>query len=199
MKGSVPYTARLARVALRLAGWRLVGRAPDVRQCIVIFAPHTSNWDLPIMLLVREAFGNRVSYLAKHTLFRFPFGWLFRWTGGIPVERAHHHHLVSDLARLFADNPELWLALAPEGTRSWTDHWKSGFYQLALETRVPVLCAFLDAPKRECGLGVLLHLTGEVEADLARLREFYGSKHGIVPELASEIRFQDHEQCVPTA
>lgn len=191
MRSALPCTARLARVALRLAGWHLVGQAPDVRQCIVIFAPHTSNWDLPMMLLVRAAFAKRVSYLAKHTLFHFPFGWLFRWTGAIPVERAHHHHLVGDLARLFADTPDLWLAMAPEGTRSRTDHWKSGFYQLALETGAPVLCAFLDTARRECGLGELLQVRGDVEADLGRLRKFYGEKRGIVSELASEIRFRE--------
>lgn len=180
----------LARFLLRAAGWRLVGEPPDVPRCIVIFAPHTSNWDFPLLLLLRGAVGRRVSYLAKHTLFRFPFAALFRASGALPVERGEQHALVDKLARAFRERPELWLAMSPEGTRARTDHWKSGFYYIALEARVPVLLAFIDARRRECGLGVLLELTGDVRHDLARIAAFYRDKRGIVPERASEIRFQ---------
>ena len=79
--------ARLARLTLRAAGWRVVGEPPIVARCIVVFAPHTSNWDFPLLLLLRFAAGRRVAYLAKHTLLRFPFGWFFRATGALPVER----------------------------------------------------------------------------------------------------------------
>jgi len=175
---------------LRLTGWELAGRAPDVARCVVIFAPHTSNWDFPILLLVRWAFGMRVHYLGKHTLFRAPFGWFFRLTGGIPVDRTEPHQLVLRTAQRFAERDELWLAIAPEGTRQRTDHWKSGFYHLALAARVPVLLAFIDARRRQCGLGPLIELSGDVERDLERLRSFYADKQGIRPELTSELRFQ---------
>jgi 1-acyl-sn-glycerol-3-phosphate acyltransferase len=160
---------------------------------VVIFAPHTSNWDFPLLLLLRFGSGKRVSYLAKHTLFRFPFGWLFRATGAIPVLRSEHHALVSKLAQAFRAQPELWLAMSPEGTRAHTDHWKSGFYHIALEAHVPVLLAFIDARRRECGLGELIELTGDVERDLGRIVAFYRDKQGIVPERTSEIRFQRTE------
>jgi 1-acyl-sn-glycerol-3-phosphate acyltransferase len=185
--------ARLARWLLRAAGWRLVGEPPDIPRCLVIFAPHTSNWDFPLLLLVRFAAGRRVSYLAKHTLFRFPFAWFFRATGALPVERGEHHDLVTKLAQAFHEQPELWLAMSPEGTRARTDHWKSGFYHIALEAGVPVLLAFIDARRRECGLGELVELTGDVERDLGRIATFYGDKQGIVPERTSEIRFQGAE------
>ena len=147
------FVKALARALLSLAGWRLVGEAPNVVRCVVIFAPHTSNWDFPLLLLVKYAFGRPVRYLGKHTLFRPPFGWLFRATGGIPVVRHERQHFVNDAALLFAESDELWLALSPEGTRHKTDHWKSGFYRIALAARVPVLLAFVNALTKECGLG----------------------------------------------
>ena len=167
-----------------------MGRAPEVSQCVIIFAPHTSNWDFPLMLLVKFAFGHPVHYLAKHTLFRFPVAWFFRVTGGIPVERGERHHLVATMTRAFAERPTLWLAVAPEGTRARLDHWKSGFYQIAVAAKVPVLFAFIDAARKECGLGELLELSGDVSRDLAAIRAFYADKRGIRPERESEIRFE---------
>jgi 1-acyl-sn-glycerol-3-phosphate acyltransferase len=185
--------ALFARWLLRCVGWRLTGNAPPVSHCVIIFAPHTSNWDFPLLLLVRAGLGRRVSYLAKHTLLRFPFGWLFRWSGAIPVERSESHQLVEVLAATFRREPELWLAMSPEGTRAHTDHWKSGFYHLARTAEVPVLLAFIDARRRECGVGDLIELTGDVESDLARIRAFYADKRGIVPERAGEVRFRETE------
>jgi 1-acyl-sn-glycerol-3-phosphate acyltransferase len=142
------------------------------------------------LLLVRFAFGGPVHYLGKHTLFRPPFGWFFRLTGGIPVVRHEHHHVVSEAVRLFDERDALWLALSPEGTRHKTDHWKSGFYRIAEAAGVPVLLAFVDAAKKECGLGDLVELSGDPERDLERLRAFYATKRGIRPELAGTIRFK---------
>jgi hypothetical protein len=92
--------------------------------------------------------------------------------------------------RLFRERDELWLAVSPEGTRQKSDHWKSGFYRIARAAGVPVLMAFLDAAKKECGLGELVELSGDAESDLDRLRAFYETKRGIRPELESAIRFK---------
>ena len=182
---------RVARALLRWSGWRLVGEAPNVARCVIVFAPHTSSWDFPLLLAVREAFGHPVAYLAKHTLFRFPIAGILRGTGAIPVDRTERHALVDTLARTFRERTSLWLALSPEGTRDWTDHWKSGFYHVAREAGVPVLFAFIDASRRECGLGELVHMTGDVDADMARLRAFYADKRGIVPERTGDVRLRD--------
>lgn len=182
---------RVARALLRWSGWRLVGEAPNVARCVIVFAPHTSSWDFPLLLAVREAFGHPVAYLAKHTLFRFPFAGLLRGTGAIPVDRTERHALVETLAHTFHERASLWLALSPEGTRDRTDHWKSGFYHVAREAGVPVLLAFIDAGRRECGLGALVDMTGDVDADMARLRAFYSDKRGIVPERAGDVRLRD--------
>jgi 1-acyl-sn-glycerol-3-phosphate acyltransferase len=168
----------------------VVGSAPPVARCVVIFAPHTSTWDFPLLLLMKYAFAEPVHYLGKHTLFRAPFGAFFRATGGIPVVRHERRHFVQDAVRLFEERPKLWLALSPEGTRRKTDHWKSGFYRIALAAKVPVLLAFVDAAKKECGVGALVELTGDVERDLAVLRAFYATKRGILPERASTLRFE---------
>jgi 1-acyl-sn-glycerol-3-phosphate acyltransferase len=187
----------LARALLLLLGWRLVGRPPNVARCVVIFAPHTSNWDFPLLLLVKAAYGRPVHYLGKHTLFRAPFGWLFRATGGIPVVRHERRSLVQKAARLFAERDELWLAMSPEGTRQKTDHWKTGFYRMARAAGVPVLLVFVDAARKECGLGPLVELTGDVERDLDVIREFYATKRGIYPELAGTIRFKARSSVHP--
>jgi 1-acyl-sn-glycerol-3-phosphate acyltransferase len=187
----------LARALLFVAGWRLVGRAPDVPRAVVIFAPHTSNWDFPIMILVKLAFGKPVHYLGKHTLFRPPFGWFFRATGGIPVVRHERRHFVKKAAEHFAERDELWLAVAPEGTRRRTDHWKSGFYRIALAAGVPVALAFLDASRKECGLGPLVELSGNPDEDLATFRAFYADKRGIHPERESAIRFKARSSVRP--
>jgi 1-acyl-sn-glycerol-3-phosphate acyltransferase len=179
-----------AKSLLELSGWRLVGQAPDIARCLIIFAPHTSSWDFPLLLCVRFALGRRVSYLAKQSLFRFPLIGLLRWTGAIPVERAGNHELVSTLADAFRQRNELWLAMSPEGTRAKTDHWKSGFYHVAREAKVPLLLGFIDARKRECGVADLLELSGDMDRDMAQLRAFYSQKQGIVPERASDIRLR---------
>lgn len=181
---------RMARRLLGLAGWRLVGTLPDVPKCLLIVAPHTSNWDFLILLLARMSFGANISYLAKESLFRPPFGWFFRWTSGIPVERRGRHQLVAEIAQTFETRPDLWLIMAPEGTRAYTDHWKSGFYYIALRAKVPVLLTGLDWRTKTFTIGPLIDLTGEVERDLARIRAFYADQHGLYPEHKGVIAFK---------
>ena len=180
-----------AEIALRIAGWRLVGPAPAIRRCVVVFAPHTSNWDFPLLILVRLTCDHALHYLGKSELFAGAFGWFFRMLGGIPVQRQEQQQLVRDSVQRFLDHTDLWLAMSPEGTRARRDHWKTGFYHIALGANVPVLLAFIDAKRRECGFGKLVHLTGDSRRDLATIRDFYASKVGIRPELAGEIRFKD--------
>lgn len=173
---------------LNRLGWQVVGEVPNVRQCVIIFAPHTSNWDFPIMYLTKLAKGVKVNFLGKHQLFRWPIGWFFRWLGGIPVVRHEQHNVVDASIQAFKDNPDLYLALAPEGTRSKTDYWRTGFYHIAVGAGVPLQLAFLDCRTRTLGLGPLLNLTGDIEKDFARLRAFYQDKQGYKPELASAIQ-----------
>ena len=179
---------RLSAWWLKARGWQIVGEVPTVRQCVIIFAPHTSNWDFPTMYLCKLAKDVKVNFLGKHQLFRWPTGWFFRWLGGIPVVRNENHNVVDASIQAFRDNPDLFLALAPEGTRSKTAYWRTGFYHIAVGAGVPLQLAFLDCRTRTLGLGPLLHLTGDIEQDFAALRAFYHDKQGYKPELASTIQ-----------
>ena len=174
---------------LRLAGWKVVLEWPPGPKAVIIFYPHTSNWDFVIGILARYALAIPVRWVGKHTLFRRPFGAFFRRLGGMPVDRSKSAGLVDQLCGEFARCDGLYLAIAPEGTRVRTDHWKSGFYRLALAVNVPLGLAFIDYARRRIGLEHYLELTGRAEEDLGRIRAYYADKRGRHPEQASEIRF----------
>ena len=122
---------RLARGVLRAMGWRLQGARPQLDRYVLIAAPHTSNWDFPLMLLFAAAFDIRVKWMAKHSLFRPPMGWLMRALGGMPVVRHENRNLVETMVEAFAQTPALVLVVPTEGTRGRSDYWKSGFYHIA--------------------------------------------------------------------
>ncbi len=175
---------------LRLLGWKLVGEMPEQKKVVFIFAPHTSNWDFVIMMMARFCYRMKPAYLGKHTLFKPPFGWFFKWLGGIPVERSSSHNVVDQVVAIINERDEIALALAPEGTRSKTDKWKSGFYHIALKAQVPLVMAFLDKSTKTLGIGATIYLTGDKEQDMDTIRDFYQDKVGIKPELASDIRLE---------
>jgi 1-acyl-sn-glycerol-3-phosphate acyltransferase len=183
--------SRASRALLRLAGWTVDIVQPDRPKGVVIVYPHTSNWDFIVGYLARSAAGFPQQWIGKDSLFRGPFGPLFRRMGGIPVRRGARAGAIAELATEYARRERLWIALAPEGTRARTDHWKSGFYHLALAARVPVALAFIDYGRRLVELRTIIELTGEPEADLTRLRAFYANVRGLRPERAGEIRFRE--------
>jgi 1-acyl-sn-glycerol-3-phosphate acyltransferase len=178
---------RLSRWLLELAGWRVRGGPPALDKYVVVFYPHTSNWDFVLGILAAWALGLHADFLAKNSLFHAPFGWFFRALGGHPVHRGERENVVSEVAQFVESRERVVLALAPEGTRKWTDHWKSGFYYIALEAKVPVVLGYLDASTRTLGLGPVVQLTGDREQDLEVIRKFYEDKRGLRPEQASTI------------
>jgi 1-acyl-sn-glycerol-3-phosphate acyltransferase len=181
---------RCARALLAAFGWSVDLAWPTVPRCVIIVYPHTSNWDFVIGYLAKIAAGLPVHFVAKHTLFRWPFGGLMRRLGGIPVHRAEAVGFIPRLAARMAASPWMWIALAPEGTRAYTDHLKSGFYRLARLADLPVGFAFIDYPRRVVGLATYAAMTGDEEADLATIRAAYADKIGKRPEQASAIRFR---------
>lgn len=180
--------SRLASLVLSAFGWRLLITPPPGPKGILIVYPHTSNWDFPVGYLVKLAMGLPLSFVGKDELFRWPFGSLFRWLGGIPVNRRERTGLIAQLAEEFQRRDWMWLALSPEGTRKHTDRWKSGFYHLALAADVPVGLAWIDWKTREVGLREYVRMTGDRDADMARIRAAYAGKVGRRPECAGEIR-----------
>lgn len=182
--------ARACAALLRLFGWRVKLVWPAMPKAVVIFYPHTSNWDFVVGILARSAVAIPIRFVGKDTLFRPPFGGLFRRLGGIPVDRRQSTGLVGGLIDTFDQADSLYLAIAPEGTRSKVDHWKSGFYRVALGARVPIGLGFIDYPRREVGIERWLTLTGDEAADLARIRACYADRRGKRPEKEGEIRLR---------
>lgn len=185
---------RWAERLLGLFGWRVDVVLPPGPRCVIVVYPHTSNWDFVVGYLAKLAAGLPACWVGKDTLFRPPFARLFRWMGGIPVNRREPTGFVGQLARELEQRPRMWLAITPEGTRSRTDRWKSGFYRLALAAKVPVGLAYIDYGARVVGLTTYLTLSGDEEADLRRIRAVYAGKVGKRPELAGEIRFRADEK-----
>ncbi|MBS0374224.1 MAG: 1-acyl-sn-glycerol-3-phosphate acyltransferase [Proteobacteria bacterium] len=181
---------RAARALLRAAGWRLAWAPLPAARGIVVVYPHTSNWDFPIGLLFKIAVGLPARWVGKDSLFRWPFRGLLIRLGGIPVNRRERTGFVDSLLAQYSSNERLWLAMAPEGTRSYTDHWKSGFYQLAVAASLPVGLGFIDYATRTVGIDTYAKMSGDPVRDLATIRAFYVGKRGRRPALAGEIRLR---------
>ena len=183
----------IAQLFFQFSGWRLVGSPPE-RSAVIIGAYHTSNWDFPKFLMVKWATGMKARWLAKHTLFRGPFDYIFRALGGIPVDRQHPGRLVEDMKERFETEDHVLLVITPEGTRGAVPTWKSGFYRIAAGADVPVVLGFVDHRTKQIGFGPMITLSGDVGSDMDRIRDFYEDKvgknptqHGVI-KLAEESR-----------
>jgi 1-acyl-sn-glycerol-3-phosphate acyltransferase len=163
----------LGRTWLRLAGWRTEVALPDLPRFIIIAAPHTSNWDFVHGIATVFAVEVHLHWFAKHTLFRWPFAHLLRWLGGIPINRSAATGVVAQTVAAFEDNPQLIIGLSPEGTRQRVSEWKRGFYKIAVASRVPIVCAFIDYRRKIVGTGPIILPGGNYEADVGRIFDFY--------------------------
>ncbi len=160
----------LASLGLRAMGWGFSGVVPDVGRCVAIVAPHTSNWDFVIGLLGMLSLGLDAHWLGKREIFRGLFGPVFRWFGGIPVDRGAAGGVVLAAIQRFRETDRLVLGLSPEGTRKRVERWKSGFHRIAVDAGVPVLPIAFDYRVRRLTFLPLFTPTGDFEADMAALR-----------------------------
>lgn len=169
---------------LKLAGWTLTGAMPaNTPQSVVIAAPHTSNWDFPYTLLVAFAMNLNIQWMGKQQLFRFPFRHLMLWLGGIPVDRSQSTNLVdASVQTLQKAQRDLHLVVPPEGTRSKSRHWKTGFYYIALGAKVPIILGYMDFSLKQSGLGPALMPSGDIDADMAEIKAFYAPFKGKNPD-----------------
>lgn len=161
---------------------------PELKKYVVIAAPHTSNWDFPLGILTAKALRLKVTWLGKHSMFRWPFGWFFRAIGGTAIRRDTGQNYIAQMTELFKQSESMILALAPEGTRSKTDHWKTGFHYIARAANVPVALGSFDYENKLLSLSDLLYPSDDIEADFIQLRNLYKNKHGKNPENTSLIR-----------
>jgi 1-acyl-sn-glycerol-3-phosphate acyltransferase len=184
----------IANAFLRATGWRPEGARPTARKFVLIAAPHTSNWDLAYLLALAETFDLRVSWLGKHTLFLPPLGFVMRAVGGIPVVRHKRTNLVQQVAELFAERDELALTVPAEGTRSYAEYWKSGFYRIAQAANVPIVFGYLDYARKRGGFGPdPLMPTGDLKRDMDVVRAFYADKVAKFPSQFGPIRLREEE------
>ena len=175
--------SRLARWILKMLGWRLDFEGFPARQGVAIVYPHTSNWDFPIGMLAKWALGIPAHFWGKDSLFKFPVvGAWMRWVGGIPIDRSSSRGVVGQMVHVFEQHKQsdqlLWLGLAPEGTRSLTPGWRSGFYQLALGAQVPLSLVKLDWGQRRFSVVDFYDLTGDVERDYAHMAQVFQGVKG---------------------
>jgi 1-acyl-sn-glycerol-3-phosphate acyltransferase len=162
-----------ARVVLFAMRWKVNGRLPQTDKFVMIAAPHSSNWDFVIFMLVVFKFKIPVHWMGKHTLFTQPFRRLLIRLGGIPIDRSVAGDTVSTMARAFDRYDRLILTIAPSGTRSRTTTWKTGFYHIARKANVPVVCGYIDYRHKIAGVGPTFHPTGDMDTDIQAIQQFY--------------------------
>jgi len=191
---SLGITARLSLKAL--GGWKIEGPLPTVPKAVVLAFPHTSNMDGLLLILLAESVGLHAHWLIKDAWGRPPMGAIIRKFGGIPIDRSKANGMVDQLVEEFRRADRMLLLIPPEGTRSRTDYWKSGFYRIAVGAKIPVIPGYMDFSRKRAGFGPPLEMTGDVKADMDRIRAYYGddfAKMGRFPEDVGPIRLRDED------
>jgi 1-acyl-sn-glycerol-3-phosphate acyltransferase len=183
----------LARCWLFLMRWSIVHQGPVPDRCVVIAAPHTSNWDFPVTMAMAEVEKVPMKWLGKAQMFNKVLGPLFRAMGGISVERSSPQGLVGDLAAEFGRHEHLALVVPAEGTRDAVEYWKSGFYRIAQMADVPIVCAYVDKATRSGGFGPVITPSGDVRADMDLIRAFYADKTGLKPGRFNVPRLREED------
>lgn len=169
---------RIGRWYLDRGGWTIANRYPPLARSVMIVAPHSTNWDFPVGIATSWALDLRAAFVAKHTLFRWPLGPMMRWLGGIPINRSKSVGFVEKTAAMVNDLDQVALVITPEGTRKNVDRWKTGFYHIARATDLPIIPAYIDWGQRRVGFGDPFWPTGNLEADIDALRDFYSGFRG---------------------
>lgn len=175
--------ATISKFILNVLGWRLdLQPKPWPRKYIIIVIPHTSNWDFPLGLLVRAAMQEEIGYVGKDSLFKSPFGFLFRWLGGIPVDRSKRNKFVDAVVDKFDGEEEMKICIAPEGTRKRVEKLKTGFYYIAKGANVPIILCKFDYGEKVIGTAAPFYPTDSMEADFAVIYDYFNGVKGKNPE-----------------
>ena len=153
---------------------------PD--KCVIVIAPHTSNWDFILGELGIHSVGMKAGFLMKDTWFFFPLGYLLKALGGIPVNRRHHVNLTHSIVEAFNTTPKLAIGVTPEGTRSANPNWHKGAIFMARDAEVPLVLAYFDYDKKVVCIDKVFDLTDDPDADLLRIKQYYKPFHGRYPD-----------------
>ncbi len=175
---------KLGKYILALFGWKIVNTPPsDIKKCILVGAPHTSNWDYIIGVFGAMSANLSAKFLIKSEVFFFPVGPILKFFGGVPVERGKKSNLVDQLADFIRDKERIHLVFTPEGTRQRVNRWKTGFYNVAQKANIPMILCYLDYKKKEGGFGPVIYPSGNYKEDLKKIKRFYSSIHPKYPHL----------------
>ena len=171
-----------------LWGWTIETEYPkEVKSSVVIVIPHTSYWDFPIGILIRPVMHLNTQFVAKHTLFTFPLGFIMRGLGGVAVNRSKTGNFVDSVVEIFKKNKNFILTIAPEGTRQKVDKLKRGFYQIAIKAGVPIVCCKFDWGTKTLGFSKPFYPTGNYEKDLPQILEYFKGVKGYHPEWTMDV------------
>ncbi len=165
--------SQFSRFAITKSGWKITGEIPEQPKLIIAVAPHTSNWDFFIGIAVMFSLNLRISFLGKASIFRWPVKSLLTAIGGIGVDRSHRHGVVGQIVQAFNENEQFVLGLAPEGTRSKTVEWRTGFLQIAKQANVPVVPVSFDFAKKEVHFHQSVLITGEISEELVEFKQVF--------------------------
>ena len=177
-------TKSISKLYFKLSGWNIIGSIPsDIKKCIIVGAPHTSNWDFIYARMGLYIFNYKVRYLIKDSMFKNPISaWFFRVTGGIPVDRSKSTNLTGVLAQLLQTEDTLYIAIPPEGTRKRVNRWKTGFYRIAVDCNIPIALAFLDYKHKQAGFIKIFYPTGNMIEDFKLIESFYSPEMAANPD-----------------
>jgi len=180
---------KLAERSLNALGWQVDNHWPlDLDQCVMIAAPHTSNWDALYARLALKALGVNVRITIKDSYMKLPFGPFVRAMGGIGINRNPKQpgdarpSMVEVMTELFTIHPKLVMLVTPEGTRSKQEKWKTGFYHIALNAGVPIALAYMDYAKQKTGVGKIIYPSGDMQQDMREIMQFYANISPKYPE-----------------
>ena len=173
----------LYQLIFKITGWKVKGSIPEsLQKYVMIVAPHTSNWDFFVGLAARSILKLDTKYVAKQELFRFPFGWIFRLLGGYPVDRSKHNNFVDAVCEIFKNQSTFSICLTPEGTRSYAPNWKTGFYYIAMQSKVPIIMVGFDYNSKTVFAEPPYTPTGNIEEDIEYMKKYYRKMTGKNPE-----------------
>jgi hypothetical protein len=189
----------LGRAILRVSGWKLYGQLPAVPKLVLVAAFHTTNWDGFWMLVAAYSLGVRPRWMVKIEWVRGRLGWLVNIFGGLGIDRSHSRDAVQQAVDLIHDEKSIVMVISPEGTRRKTDHWKTGFYWIAYNANVPIVCSFLDYKYKRIGIGPVVIPSGDIDADMETMWAFYRNINAKHPEKVSEMRLRPSQHRASTA
>jgi 1-acyl-sn-glycerol-3-phosphate acyltransferase len=172
------FSKALAAFFFRLFGWQVTGALPNLPKMIIIGAPHTSNWDFPLAMTFIFYLGVRLNWMAKKEFFVAPVSRLWRWLGGVPIDRKAANGMVGQTVEAIQGRAKIVLAIAPEGTRSKVTRWRTGFYHIAHNANIPIVPVLVDYGRKTLTITEPFTPTGDVEADLPLIQARFQGVRG---------------------